>query len=396
MKKKKVCFLCPYLGNSGGIQQVVTNLGNNLSKCNFDITFCVLDGIDNKVFYKTDENIKILYLGQLRRKNNGYINRIMFKLINKGILTKISSTIKLKILCPNKRVKILQEYLNSNHYDYVIGVSAEYSLLLSCIKNTAMKLYGWQHNSFDAYFNTRGQYCYNYEDVIRKQFKLLDKIIVLTKKDKEIYKGFFNEKVIYIYNPLTFSTKEITNFENNILFVGRLMKEQKGLDFLIEIAKRIFKIEKNKKWKLIIVGDGKDKEELVELVKKNNLKDNIIIVGESKDVKSFYLKSSIFVNTSRWEGFGLVITEAMECGLVPVSFSTDGPSEIITNGKNGILIECYDIDKYANAIIELIEDKERLLKMSLKARERANDFKSENIIKEWKNNILSEEKKDGK
>ncbi|MBM6862067.1 glycosyltransferase, partial [Clostridium saudiense] len=116
-----------------------------------------------------------------------------------------------------------------------------------------------------------------------------------------------------IYNPLSFRSEVKSDCKkNNILFVGRLVKQQKGLDLLIDAFKIIH--NKQKDWNLNIVGDGPDKQWLIDKIHKENLINNTKIINVTNNMKKYYLDSSILVSTSRWEGFGLVITEAMECG----------------------------------------------------------------------------------
>ena len=97
----------------------------------------------------------------------------------------------------------------------------------------------------------------------------------------------------------------------------------------------------------------------------------------------YYISSSIFLSTSRWEGFGLVVTEAMECGLPVVSFRTDGPSEIIQDGKNGFLIENYNIVSFADAVERLMMEENVRIEMSHNAILRAKDFHLQKILHEW-------------
>lgn len=161
-----------------------------------------------------------------------------------------------------------------------------------------------------------------------------------------------------------------------------MLEQQKGLDLLIEVFNIIHK--KKSDWILKIVGEGPDRESLISHIEKYNLKNNVILLGQCDNVKDHYLESSIFVSTSRWEGFGLAITEAMECGLPVVAFDNSGPKEIISKPNiNGVLVGDYNINKFADEIISLIENDEKRASMSLESIKRAQDFKIDNIIKQW-------------
>ncbi|MFR2767087.1 MAG: glycosyltransferase [Thomasclavelia sp.] len=111
-----------------------------------------------------------------------------------------------------------------------------------------------------------------------------------------------------------------------LLSVGRLTS-QKGFDLLLEVAKIIFNNETD--WKWLIVGEGEERENLEKKIKQYNLEKKVMLVGNKTNIDDFYNKSSIFVLTSRFEGFGLVITEAKAHHLPCVSFRNvrRGPSE---------------------------------------------------------------------
>jgi len=103
------------------------------------------------------------------------------------------------------------------------------------------------------------------------------------------------------------------------------------------------------------------------------------------DVKVEYLNSSIFVLPSRYEGFGLVLIEAMACGVPVVSFDCDnGPRSIITNGEDGFLIPTFDIDAFADKLIQLMLDKNLRMTMGEKALRSAAQYDIDRIGLQWK------------
>jgi glycosyltransferase involved in cell wall biosynthesis len=270
------------------------------------------------------------------------------------------------------------------NYDIVIGIEGYYSLLLGIISDKVnAKTIGWQHNSYDAYLKNKDKYYWKQDKLFQKYIPKLNSYVVLTNSDKEKYKKSLGIECAVIYNPLSFEChKKSMCCEKDIIFVGRLLEEQKGLDLLIEAFSIIHKAKKD--WNLKIVGDGDDKDSLITNIKKYNLENNVLLTGKCDNVKEHYLYSSIFVSTSRWEGFGLVITEAMECGLPVVAFDNSGPKEIINKPDiNGILVKDYNVVKFAEEVIKLIEDDNKRRSMSLEAIKRAQDFKIDKVIKQW-------------
>ena len=188
----------------------------------------------------------------------------------------------------------------------------------------------------------------------------------------------------YIYNPLSFSSEKKTDVhEKKLLFVSRLETRQKGLDFLVRVADILFHQRGYVDWKLEIIGAGSGMEETGRMIAEYGLENYIELLGEKKNVTDYYTRASVFLCTSRWEGFGMVVTEAMECGLPVVSFKTDGPSEIIRDGESGYLIDNFDLEQFADAVERLMKDEGLRKEMSRHAMVRAKDFSIVQIGEEW-------------
>ena len=380
----KICFITPSIFNLGGVQRVVSLLASELVK-NYEVdVICTCQDYDiNRELYNLDERVNIVFNDKLIKRNfYQKVKRKICKIINK-ILNDYK--LELEILYPSFIRDRIKKYLNYQKYDIVIGVEGDYSILLSLIADEInSKTIGWMHNSFDAYFETKNKYYWGQKNIFKNNLKKLDKCIVLTKEDRRLYKEEFGVEVDYIYNPLSFTTESKSNCLNkNILFVGRLIKEQKGLDYLMEIFKDVS--VNNLGWNLIIVGDGQDKDYLENYIEKYNLSERVKIFAHTNKIIEFYLNASIFISTSRWEGFGLVVTEAMECGLPVIAFNNSGPREIINKSNhNGIIIEKYDLEAFKEALKDLIDSYELRKKISKNSITRANDFNKENIIKKWR------------
>ncbi|WP_038068375.1 glycosyltransferase family 4 protein [Thermoanaerobacterium aotearoense] len=166
-----------------------------------------------------------------------------------------------------------------------------------------------------------------------------------------------NERSVVIYNGILEKRGEISfiekNFEYDILFVGSLRSNVKGADILLMALRHIM----NKFDKAVIVGDGKLKNDLINLRNKLGLKNKVEFLGFREDIETILEKSKVFVLPSRWEGFGLVIVEAMSKGKPIIASNVGGIPEIIKNGKTGILVEPGNELELANAIEKLLNNK---------------------------------------
>ena len=384
----KICFFTDTIFTLGGIQRVVSVLASELCKeYEVDIV-CTHDKKIDRSLYKLDDKVNVIINPNLFKKS--LIKRIIhkpFKVLNEktGLLNKSKyEKVLYELYISSNNKKNLKKFLDKKQYDIVVGVAGYYSMLLGSISDEIeSKTIGWQHNSYNAYLNTPYRYHWMQDELFMKYICKLDKYVVLTDCDKKELKAKLGIKSIRIYNPLSFkSEKKSTLINKNILYVGRLVEVQKGLDLLIESFEKVH--NKAPDWNLIIVGDGEDKERIQDKINKKNLSNFIKIHPFSDDVKKYYLNSTIFVSSSRWEGFGLVITEAMECGVPVVAFNNTGPKEIIKiNNKNGILVPCKDTKLLADSILYLINNKDERKKISKNSIERAKYFSLENISKEW-------------
>ncbi len=296
----KICFIMDSVFSLGGVQRVVSVIANKLVE-NHDIDIlCISDEYPiNRKLYNLDERINVIINKDIMKKD--LHSRILLKPWrvlndNLGIFNnKKSIKILENIYFPNQIRKRFIEFINNNNYDIVIGVEGIFSVLLGIIsKKIKCKTVGWQHNSYNAYFRTRKKYYWNQDWIFINNLYKLNNYIVLTNSDKEIVEEKFNVYAKRIYNPLSFESKEKSKCNNkNILFVGRLVEYQKGIDLLLRAFS--FVIKSDNECQLTIVGDGKDKDNIKQMIKDLGLQKNVKLEPSTNNVQKHYLNSSIFV-----------------------------------------------------------------------------------------------------
>ena len=209
-----------------------------------------------------------------------------------------------------------------------------------------------------------------------------ERIVLISKADLKKWRKY-THKATCIYNPLTINTTLTSNLLNKcVIAVGRL-DYQKGFDYLIDAWNLV--AVKHPDWHLNIYGDGNLREELQQQIDVLNLSNSITLNGRASAIEKEYPKHSIFVLSSRAEGFGLVLVEAASCGLPLVSFNCpSGPSELVLNGRNGFIIDRVgDVSAMAYAICCLIEDEDLRKRMGAKAIEFSKQFQVEYLIPQW-------------
>jgi glycosyltransferase involved in cell wall biosynthesis len=206
------------------------------------------------------------------------------------------------------------------------------------------------------------------------------KFVVLTKGNTKEWKSLTN--ILVLPNPLSFYPGQSSSLQNKkVIAVGK-QGYQKGYDRLLNSWKIVNK--KHPDWKLEIYGTIAPESNLEEQAKRLDIDYSVFFFRPEKDIESKYLDSSIYVMSSRFEGFGMVLIEAMACGVPCVSFDCNyGPSDIITHEVDGIVVPNGDCDLLANSICKLISDEALRTTMGKKAKENVKRFLTENIIKQW-------------
>lgn len=348
---KKITFFIQQMYGSGGTERMLTLIANKLSE-DYEVMIVSLFKTKSKPFYEINDKIKKIYMFDIER--------------DKKYFWRILSCIK--------------EFLKDEPMD--VFVCTGMGMVIPTIfmsKNT--KYIAWEH------FNcTRGKFG-SLRWLSRKiASKYANKIVLLTQKDMNLYQKKFKPQaeLVQIYNPTQElnikSEYDLTN--KKILSSGRLCY-QKGFDMLIEIAEKVF--AKHPDWQWDIYGDGPDKEKIEKLILHKNLIGKVNLMGRTDKMKELYSDYSMFVMTSRFEGFAMVNIEAHYAKLPIVSFNCNcGPDEIIQDGVNGYLIDCFDVDEMAEKINYLIENPDIRKNMSEMTMLDKEKLKMEKVIEKWK------------
>jgi len=234
---------------------------------------------------------------------------------------------------------------------------------------------------------------------LKKSYQKADKIVCVSKglaKDLAKYWHISEKKINVIPNPI-----DIDNIQNLaksrinhpwfysqtpiIVAVGRLTG-QKGFSFLIKAFSQVLS---QFKAKLVILGQGPEKETLEQLTREFRVEREVEFLGFQNNPYPYIARAQVFVLSSLWEGFPNVLVEAMACG-VPV-VATDcpfGPREILEDGKYGLLVPPANEEALAKAILKILESPQLAKDFSEKAKERVKNFAKEKVIKEYENLFL--------
>ncbi len=358
----------------GGVEKYVITLANMLAACH-DVEIVSTYKIDDKPAFPVDERVKVTYLLDDLKPNKEEFKDAVRK---KNILAIVREGVRsVRVLLAKKRVNV--ESLKNCDSDVIISTRAFHNALIGKYSPNAVKITG-EHN----HHNDNKEYV----DEVIASCKGFDYFIPISKELCDYYRepmekmGVKTEYIKFCIdsNP-AFKAPELMNCD--LISVGRLSPEKGSCD-LIEVFEGVYK--RNPDAKLHIVGDGADREKVEALIREKGL-DGAIVMHGFRDKKYIYdllPKTSLYVMTSYTESFGLVLLEAMSCGIPCVAFSSaQGAHEIINNGENGYLIENRDFSLMQDKICSLLDNREELEQLSKNAVETADEFSYEKTQAAW-------------
>jgi glycosyltransferase involved in cell wall biosynthesis len=221
---------------------------------------------------------------------------------------------------------------------------------------------------------------------IRREYSKLDALAVLTHDDLRDYGDMLASaptRVVRITNALPPDMEGgRATLDSKIVVAGGRLTSQKGFDRLVPAFAPVAR--RHPDWTLRIFGGGKKRGQLRRLILEHDLYNNVFLMGSTERLGEELSKGSLFALSSRYEGFGMVLIEAMSKGLPVVSFDCPrGPSEIITPGRDGILVPEGDIAGLSEAMLELVEDEDKRRRYGSAALEKARAFDIDVIGGQW-------------
>lgn len=354
-----ILYIVPEMSHPGGIGRVTAIKANYLVGKGHNVTIVTEIQGDAPFFYELDPNIVHYDIG---------ISKRAAKLTK---IVKRSSRIRkiLNIVCPDVVVY--------TYFTLPVKCEVKYKSVVECHFNRYAPVLSAKAIGRSK---LKAEVIMLYQGYLSRKF---DKLVVLTHQDKELWQSHSNRNnIIVIPNMMSFTVERSADLTNKrVIAVGRL-DAQKSFDRLIRIwakAKVGFP-----DWRLDIFGKGPDKEKYIDLIEELCLCDSVAINAPSDNIKNEYLHSSILCSTSTYEGWGLVLTEAMACGVPIISYDICcGPRDIINDSVTGFLIAENDEDAYVRALTRLMSDYDLRVAIGNNAREEAKKYEVSDIMKQW-------------
>ncbi len=361
----------------GGVEMAITLLANALVKRGFEVEILCIYNL-GKPAYLINENVKVTYLSNLYPNRKEFYAAVksknLFRIIQQGLYS-------LKVLYLKK--KVMKDVIRKIDKGIIISTRNEHSVLLSKYGRVGVKKIAQLHQ--DHKFDNRlvRNFRVNYTNI--------DYFVLLTNKLKNeveiMMQNNKHTKCVVIPNFITDIPEDVsTARRKQVIAVGRL-HEVKGFGRLIRIWN---KFDTSDGTILKIIGEGQEKEDLQNLIKKYHLEEKVVMTGElnHEQVLKEMRQSLCYVMTSFSEAFPFVLIEAMAEGLPVVAYDVRvGPAAIIRDQECGFLIPDGNETLFVDKLKLLCQDTNLRKVMSEKAVSRSRDFSEERVMKQWLNII---------
>lgn len=369
----KITYIYTALVTKGGADRVITNKANWLAEHGYDVMIVTDTQLGRKPVYPLSDKVVLHDLA------------IDFSL-EYGHSLPIRAFWYFWLMYKYK--KLLTDVLTKRKSDIVITTLGRDLDFLTQINDGSVKI-GESHiaRQFSRNFHLMEQKGGLHKIIAKiwrkkqeRNVSQLDALVLLTNEDAKSWEGVTSTYVIP--NPTPFYPTESSSCKSQkVICVGRL-NEQKGYEYLIEAWALIHK--RHPEWILNAYGSGEIRHRLQSMIDHKGITDSLILNDLTANILDKYMESSIYVMSSRFEGFPMVLLEAMSCGLPCVSFDCpNGARDIIEDGKNGFLVEYLNVEQLADKVCLLMENELLRKEMGKCAKERIKKYEPDDIMKLW-------------
>ncbi len=367
----KIAYCLQALHRTGGIERVVTTKANWLVANGYEVAIITTDQRDNQPAFWLDGRVQHIDLG-----------------LNYELDNELGRWGRLRALRAKRKIhkQRLEEALSQFNPDITVSTFFQDASILPTLKDGSKKileLHSSKYTKILMYPSERWvMRLYGKFQILKQESiaRTYDKFVILTEEERSLFSHFSNVEVVP--NALPFTPDKTADYEaKKIIAIGRF-EYQKNFFELIDIWAKVHKEYPD--WQLELVGHGPYWDAIQQKVKALGLEQSVILFGISANVVERLSQASVYVLTSHFEGFGMVLIEAQSVGLPVVSYACpSGPRDIVTDGKDGYLVPLYDKETFAQKLMTLMESENLRRQMGSVAKQASQRFEVDTVMQKW-------------
>lgn len=370
----RITYIVKYIAQLGGLDRVLTFKMNWLATHGHEVSLITYEQQGHDFSFALD--------GSIRHED---INVKLWKKQGSNVVRRTLSYLQLR----RQFRRRMTEAVGRMNPDVLVTLTDSYQVLdiLLSIPTHAVRIVEShvERSAFMKVNDFRGRHLLQafarlYDRHLAHSIRTADALVLLTRQDAGQWAEMARRVVIP--NPLTVQPSRFSDATTHRVIAAGRLEAQKGFDLLVEAWSRVHAAASD--WQLHIYGNGPDREALQRQIDQVGLTDSVTLYPATPDIFDRYAESSIYVLSSRYEGYGLVLAEAMSCGVPCVSFNCPyGPADIIRNGEDGILVPNGDVQALADGLLTYIRDVARRQHDGQLARQNIQRFSADYIMGQW-------------
>ncbi len=367
---RDVRILVLHAWGMGGTVRAVLSLAEALAESGRSVEIVSVVRRSTKPFFPFPDGVKVTAVDDQRKgKGGGRLSKLPSLLVHPDDFA--------YPWCSLRTDRALLRRFRAMQGGLVVGTRPSFNLLASALAPEGTVTVAQEHMNFSAH--RRGL-----ERDLRRRYRSLDALAVLTEEDRRDYETALGgaTRVVQLPNAVPPLAGGQAKPESKVVVAAGRLNSQKGFDLLIEAWKPV--AEAHPDWQLRIYGRGLQREALKRQAREAGLAGSVLLMGATRDLGAALAQGSVFALSSRFEGFGIVVVEAMSKGLAVVSFDCPrGPGEIIDDGRDGVLVPPGDVAALSRALLETVGDEERRRALGTAALETARRYDPATVGKSW-------------
>lgn len=368
-----ILYIYPEITIKGGADKVIVEKANYFVNHGYDVTIVTEAQMGRKLSFSLDEKVKHIDMGiDFNRQYSLHgLQRLMTYW---SMLREYKKRLKKTLIKerPDIVITIMGRSIDfiTDIHDGSIKVGEVHSVKSNVRSLNVMERKGGLHRIVAQLMRWH----------VNGKVSRLDAMVLLTQQDADSWTEA--KQTFVIPNAVPYFPEQSSTLNNKQVLMVARYNDAKGYEYMVEAWQSVH--ERHPDWILNVYGSGELHDDVIRWIQKRQLSSSMILHDPVDNVMDKYLESSIFVMSSRYEAFPMVLLEAMACGVPCVSFDCPyGPRNIIRNGEDGYLVGYLNSQALADSICQLIENEPLRKKFGAKARQNIRRFSQDAVMLQW-------------